>query len=44
MKLGMVFNEAIDKLVKERKISYEIRQLYDAQRNSYNVGVYRLID
>lgn len=32
--------EAVDNLVRSGKIQYEIRKLYDAQRNAYSVGVY----
>jgi len=34
--------ESIDTLVRARKIEYEVREFYDIQRNSYQVGVYVL--
>ena len=35
--------ESIDKLVRSERIQYQVREFYDIQRNSYQVGIYILL-
>jgi len=37
------FFESIDELVRSEKVQYQVREFYDIQKNSYQVGVYKLV-